>query len=473
MVPLPGFSPELFIATLALIGAVIVISALLSGLVDRTGLPQVAVFLALGAVIGPSGLGLLDVGIESPILRVVATLSLALVLFTDAVSLKFNELRSQKMLAGLVLGPGTLLSGALIAALAASWLGLPLAFAAILGAALASTDPVLLRPLLRQPGLDAPVRQALRIESGLNDAVLLPVVLVGIAVSQSGEPLALTDWLWMGFNMLVLSPAAGVLVALGAIGALELVRKRLGVRRDYESIYSLGVAFAAYAAGEAVHGSGFLSAFAAGLTIARLDLDLCDCFLEYGETTGEMLLVFTFVLFGVSIIWTGFGAADSRTLLFTAAVIVARPAAFVPALLPARIGWRNRLLIAWFGPRGLSSLLLVLLPVFAGVSGSEDLLGVCCLVVLVSIAVHGLTPVFLKAGVSKAPEPIEHITVEELKAAQSRGEATVVLDARSHRSYDDSKELAQGAVRLDPDRPATGAGRLKLDRDAILAAFCA
>ena len=78
-----------------------------------------------------------------------------------------------------------------------------------------------------------------------------------------------------------------------------------GVRRDYESLYSLGVAFAAFAAAEAVHGSGFLAAFAAGLTIAALDVELCDCFLEYGETTAEMALLFTFVLFGSSLIWSG------------------------------------------------------------------------------------------------------------------------------------------------------------------------
>src|SRR3712207_2243045 len=101
------FNPELFLSTLALIGAVIVVSALLSGFVERTGLPQVAIFLALGAAIGPLGLGLLDAGVNSPILRVVATLSLVLVLFTDAVSLDLRSVREHKLLSTLVLGPGT------------------------------------------------------------------------------------------------------------------------------------------------------------------------------------------------------------------------------------------------------------------------------------------------------------------------------------------------------------------------------
>ena len=102
------------------------------------------------------------------------------------------------------------------------------------------------------------------------------------------------------------------MVGLIGVAALDLVRKRLGVRRDYESLYSLGVAFTAFAAAETVHGSGFLAAFAAGITIAALDVELCDCFVEYGAVTAEMLLLFTFVLLGTSLIWTGFTVISGR-----------------------------------------------------------------------------------------------------------------------------------------------------------------
>ena len=126
-----------------------------------------------------------------------------------------------------------------------------------------------------------------------------------------------------------------------------------------------------------------------------IDVELCDCFLEYGETTAEMALMFTFVLFGTSLIWTGLSIAGAGTLLFAAAVFIARFVAFIPALLPAPLSWKHRLLIAWFGPRGLSSLLLVLLPVFAGLPGAEGLLTICCLVVLCSVVLHGLSPMVL------------------------------------------------------------------------------
>jgi sodium/hydrogen antiporter len=397
---MPAFSPELFVSTLALIGAVIVVSALFSGAVERSGVPQVIIFLAIGALIGPTGLGIFDAHVDSPILRVVASLSLTLVLFTDAVSLNLKEVRQEKWLAMLVLGPGTLFSAVLIAVLAWAMLGLSPARAAILAAALASTDPVLLRSFLKRPALSSGVRQALRLESGMNDAVLLPIVIVAVAILMQGG-LNAQEWGKLALNMLVLSPGIGVIIALIAIGLLEFVRKRAGVRRDYESLYSLGVAFAAFAGAEALHGSGFLAAFAAGIAISAIDVELCDCFLEYGETTAEMALLFTFVLFGTSVIWTGFTVMSPTTVAFAALAFLARFAAFIPALLPARTTWRNRMLIAWFGPRGLSSLLLVLIAVFSGVPQADQLISVCSLVVLCSILVHGFSPMFL------VPNPVE------------------------------------------------------------------
>jgi sodium/hydrogen antiporter len=515
---MPSLSPEIFLSTLALIGAVIVVSALLSGFVERSGLPQVIVFLALGAVIGPAGLKLIDAGVDSPILRVVATLSLVLVLFTDAVSLDLKEIRERKLLAVLVVGPGTIVSALLIALVGHWLLGLSFPLAAILGAALASTDPVLLRGFLRRPSLSPGVRQALRLESGMNDAVLLPIVLVAMA-ALSGERMQSTDWAGLITKVLLLSPAAGALVGLAAVASLEFVRRRLGVRRDYESIYSLGVAFAAYAAAEAVHGSGFLAAFAAGLTISALDVELCDCFLEYGETTAEMALLFTFVLFGTSLIWSGLTIAGPVTLMFTLLVFALRVVAFIPALIPAHIPWRDRGLIAWFGPRGLSSLLLVLLAVFGNVPGSRNLLTISCLVVLSSIVLHGFSPLVLlgptksagpesvesKRGDSAdltapAPVPSEHdseqtcslvcsidptgpselqpsdseyLDIAELQRLEQASVPLVVVDARTDRTFNDSELELPGAVRLHPDHAALDAERLKLPFDTTLAVLCA
>lgn len=492
-----AFDP--FLTTLALVGAVIIVSSLLSGLIERSGLPQVAVFLGLGAVLGPSGLGLIHLGLDSPILRVVATLSLALVLFTDALSIGMEHLRRYARLAILVLGPGTLLSAALMT-LAAWWLlDLSWPAAAILGAALASTDPVLLRGLLRRKDLPADAQQALRLESGLNDVVLLPVVLVAMALlgSSHGED---TSWSRMGLQLFLLGPGAGVAIGLIGVATLDLVRRRIGIRRDYESLYSLGIAFAAFAAAESFHGSGFLAAFAAGITISIFDVELCDCFREYGETTAELALLFTFVLLGSSLIWSGVTMATGPALFFAVLALLIRPAALLVSLLPTRLDRRSLWLTVWFGPRGLSSLLLVLLPIFAGVPGSRELFPVCCLVVLLSVVIHGGSLMFLgkdaaggtggTAVLPAAPPQSEapalrvlppegqeilpeRIELAEMRRLQTAGEPVIVLDVRTERSLESSGEVARDAVRLDPERAAHEAERLRLPREAWLVAFCA
>src|SRR5947207_6817580 len=200
------FNTEVLVTTLALVGIVIMIAALLSGVIERTGFPQVAVFLLIGAALGPAGLGILDLTLASPILHIVATLSLVLVLFTDAISLNLAEVRRARTLAVLVLGPGTLLSAALIAVLSWWLLGLSPGAAALLGAALASTDPVLLRGLLRRDDIPPAARQALRLESGLNDIVLLPIVLVAMAFLGASASASQLYWARLALDRFVLGP---------------------------------------------------------------------------------------------------------------------------------------------------------------------------------------------------------------------------------------------------------------------------
>ncbi len=485
-------STTLLVAALALVGAVIIIAALLSGLVERSGVPQVAIFLALGAVLGPTGLGVLDVQLGSPLLQTVATLSLALILFTDALALDPQEVRAHGRLALLLLGPGTLLSAALFAALGWALLDLPPPAAAILGAALASTDAVLLKGLLRREDL-GPARPALRLESGLNDVVLLPIVLVAMAFLPSST-LALDGGAGarLALELFLLGPGAGVAAGLVAIASLDLVRRRVGVRRDYESLYSLGVCFAAYAGAEAVHGSGFLAAFAAGLTIAVFDVELCDCFQEYGETTAELALLLTFVLLGSSLIWSGIAIAEPRTLAFAALVLLGRPAVYLTALAGTRLDRRSRWLIVWFGPRGLSTLLLVLLPIFAGATGAAQLFSVACLVVLLSVLLHGGALVWMgrarpsAAGALPAPagapansSPLDAsslegdaIRVEDLRALLAVGAPVVVADVRKEAAWSRADVLAAGARRLSPEHAADDARILGLPSDAWIVLYC-
>ena len=482
------------VAALAIIGIVIVVSALLSGLVDKSGLPHVAVFLCIGAALGPAGLGLFNTTLESTVLRVVATLSLTLVLFTDAVTLSMAEVKRNAGLAFRMLGPGTILCAALTA-LAAWWLlQIPPPQAAILGAALASTDPVLLRGLLNRRDIQSEAREALRLESGLNDVVLLPIVAVAIVFSGA-EHVDSSGFGKLAFGFFILGPGAGIAIGLLGVSALDLIRKRIGVRRDYESLYSLGIAFTAFAAAEAVHGSGFLAAFAAGLTIAALDVELCDCFIEYGGVTAEMLLLFTFVILGSSLIWTGFGELNGATIAFAAFSVLIRVPIYLLSLLRSGVNRRGRLVIAWFGPSGLSSLLLVLLAVFAGVPGSERLFAICSLIVLLSIVIHGTSPMLLARITTKQelpPEPSQlprerslpvqessqpvgkqTITLDELDQIEKSGEQVILLDVRTERSRGTSDSQAKGSVRMPPENVVLQARELNLPKDAWLIAYCA
>jgi NhaP-type Na+/H+ or K+/H+ antiporter len=481
-----AFDSTAFVAATALAGVVIVVAAALSGVVERIRVPLVALFLVLGTIIGPHALGLADFPLNSAALGAIATLGLVLVLFTDAVTLDMSEVRRHALLSTLILGPATLLTTAAVGAAGYWLLGLPVAAAAIVGAALASTDPVMMRSLLRTPGVPPTARIALGIESGLNDAVLLPVIVVAAAVAGGthGQGHAgvsvLTDVLFKG-------PLAGVVIGFLAVRLLEYVRRKFGMRRDYESLYVLGVAFTAYAAAEAIGGSGFMAAFTAGAVIAAIDVELCDCFHEYGEATAEMLLLFCFVAFGTSLIWTGLAVLEWRTLAFAAVALFARTAVLAVALLPLRMERMSRGLIVWYGPRALSSLLLVMVAVFAGVPASGQLFALVSLVVLLSVVLHGaLLAVFARhlrgeqadeaatvlPATAAAADDVR-MTVEEVARLQREREPVVVVDARAAGAWNTATTAASGSVRVEPDSAVESAAAQALPRNAWLVAYCA
>ena len=166
-----------------------------------------------------------------------------------------------------LIGPGTLVPAAITALTAWMLLGLSGPAAAILGAALASTDPVLLRTVLRSKALPDAPRLALRLETGMNDVVLLPIVIISMLLLPGGHTnvsTTATSGAGVGRSLLglfVLGPGLGALVGWVGISALAAVRSHTGVRRDYESLYALGLAFTSFAIAEAVGGSGFVAAF--------------------------------------------------------------------------------------------------------------------------------------------------------------------------------------------------------------------
>ncbi|MCH8831339.1 MAG: cation:proton antiporter [Chloroflexi bacterium] len=477
-----------FIFIFGVIAVVLTVSALASGLVERSPLSFPLIFLGLGFLLGSRGFDVLDVGPHSPFLEVVATLTLALVLFLDAVKLQITELGKRWLVPALILGPGT----ALIIAIGALPFGLFLNFGWILafigGAVLASTDPVVLREIVRDERIPRPVRQVLKIEAGMNDLVVLPVVLVLIAVATD-QGSGVGGWSVFLVKLLLLGPAIGF--AVGGLGSwvMNWMDKKMTIRREHQSLYGVGLVLAAYTAATAAGGDGFLGAFAAGLAVVMLNQSLCDCFLEYGEVTSEMAMLLAFVLFG-AVLSGLLGTVDIVPTLGLAALVIfaIRPAVLGVVLAKARMSWQAHAFVSWFGPRGLNSLLLALLVVQAGIPGSELLLATVGVVVMASVAIHGGTaaPVGVWYGRAAARETLEEerestvaglfgshegevpmVSPEELSDRLSQPDPPLVVDVRTRASYNHDGTRIPGSIRVLPDGAVEWAGDCPPGREVV------
>lgn len=478
---------------LGIVAIVLTLAALFSGIVERAPLSFPIIFLGLGFLFGGGGLKIIEIDTHSPELEVVAIVSLALVLFLDAVNVQLDELKRDWYVPMLSLGPGTLLTIAGVALAAHVLLDTSLVVSLLLGAILSSTDPVVLRDVVRDVRIPRSVRRALSVEAGMNDLVVLPIVLVLIAIltSQAGTA---ADWLLFLIRILIISPLVGL--AVGGVGAnlMGRVDARFGIRREYQALYGIGLVLAAFAAGQVVDGDGFLAAFFAGLAVTLFNVSLCDCFLEYGEVTAEMMMLLAFVLFG-AVLSTLLGTISLLPALGLAAIalIVVRPAAMWLVLQRANMSNTARGFIGWFGPRGLTSLLLALLVIQAGVPEGEWILAVTGAVVVVSVIVHGTsaTPVSAWYGRQVAGaqrtlaeerestfvglfEPdaadTDRITPERLAELLRGDDPPLVLDVRSRAHYERDDGQIPGSMRVPPDQIEEWASGY--DRDRFVVAYC-
>jgi sodium/hydrogen antiporter len=483
--------PDL-LTILALAAFVLIFAGLTEGLVSRGPLSFPAIFLGLGYLLGE--LGVIDLSPRSPMLAAVGAVALALVLFLDAVRLKLDRPPSEWLVPALVLGPGTGLCMLLVALAAHYLFDLGVAASLLLGAVLSSTDPIVVRDIVRDQRIPRAVRETLTLEAATNDVVVLPIVLVTIAVVEASAS-TLGGWALLFGRLLVLGPAIGF--AVGAAGAWSMSRadRRYGIRREYQALYGMGLVFAAFAGGDAAGGDGFLASFAAGAAIAALGLELCDCFIEYGEATSEMVMLFVFILFG-AVLSKQVTTVPLAAALALAAITIflARPAAVAFVLRRAETSPSARAFIGWFGPRGLASLLLALLAVQAGIPDGERILGIVGVVVTVSVLLHGVTATPLTSWYARrvaavtlaeervstasgllrrdddAAEPGFRIEPAELVARLAGPNPPLVLDVRSRSSYDKDPQGIPGGVRVPLDQvDEWAAGR---PREQAIVAYC-
>jgi NhaP-type Na+/H+ or K+/H+ antiporter len=475
----------------ALVALVLTVAALGAGLVERAPLSFPIIFLGLGILVGPLGLEVVELDIHSPTLETVATLTLALVLFLDAVNLEFARERKEWLVPALSLGPGTLMIVAIVAGAGIWLLDMPPVIAFLLGAVLSSTDPVVLRDIVRDRRLPSSVRQALKVEAGTNDIVVLPLVIVLAAVAR-GDVGGAGDWILFAVQLLVLGPVAGFVV--GAIGS-ELMAKadaRFGIRREYQALFGIGLVLGAYAAGVGVGGDGFLAAFAAGFAVTILDKELCDCFLEFGEAAAEMAMLLAFVMFGIVVsdalglltVWQGVTMA-------VITIVIARPLSLglLLSLRGVAVSRHARAFIAWFGPRGLNSLLFALLVVLSDVPGSGLLFAATGAVVVASVFAHGVSATPLTAWYTRKlasatlaeeredlasglfaahVDDVDRIDVDEFHTLLESDEPPVVIDVRSRSQYQRDAGTIPGSVRVMLDDLSEWEATQRTKRLAVL-----
>lgn len=377
-----------FAELVMVIGALLVVAAALSGLMRGTVL-SISV-LAVGLGIALSLADAVSVDPENKDVFHVVELALILTLFSDGLLVERELLRQHwgaPARALTIAMPITLLLIALPTKLLFSELSWSEAL--LVGAILAPTDPVVTSSVVSARGVPERVRHTLNIESGLNDGLALPLVLVLLVFATAGdEP---------GIEALELAgeTVVGALLGVGfGVGAAWL-RPRLpreGLVARYEGVFALGVALMAFGLADATYGNGLIAAFVAGIALAAREEEMPAAFLHFNEGLSAVLQTVTFFLFGALIVATGFdGSVPALAALVVAALLVARPLAVGLAMIGTQLPRAERAFIAWFGPKGVASMLFALIALESTAPDRTLLFDIASFVILSSIAAHGLT----------------------------------------------------------------------------------
>lgn len=363
----------------------LVVAVLLSGLAERTVLSTAVLFLVVGIVAG--GTDLLGLQPEDPLVVRLAELALFSVLFTDGMRVGARDLTTAWRLPGraLLLGmPLTLFFTALFAHYVA---GLPWPESFLVGAVLSPTDPVFASAIVGREEVPRRLRRLLNVESGLNDGLALPVVLVLLAVVGQQN---LETWKLVG------ELGLGVAIGIGVPWiALRLERTRLfDLSAAYEPLYAVSVGLLVLALSYVAHANLFLAAFSAGVTTVTVSPHFKEAFHEFGELITELLKLAAILVFGALISPAFLGEISAGGYVFAIlALLLVRPLALGASFVGSSIGMREWAAAAWFGPKGFASVVYGLLVLESGVGGADEMFHLIALVVVASILLHSSTDV--------------------------------------------------------------------------------
>lgn len=375
----------------------IAVCLLAYGLVERrlstTPITGPIAFVALGLLASPGGLGIFDTDSTNvvSVVDVVFQGTLILVLFTDAAALHFTSWKHDAGLPGRLLGIGlplTIAFGAVIAAV----LFTDLSFweAAIIAAIIAPTDAALGQAVISNPRVPERIRQALDVESGLNDGISLPFVLIfiGLAETSSGSGA-------IGTFIREIGVAVGVGAVVGLVGGWLLIKAANAgwMGSAWSSLEVIVIATIAFAVADGAGGSGFIATFVAGLTYGTVTRGRLHRNEAVASDLGGGLVQISFLLFGALVLETAIGAATWQAFVMALlGLTVVRIGPVALAMIGMKLSAPTLLYLGWFGPRGLATIVFAALVVeSADIPGIETIVTVAAITVGLSVVLHGVT----------------------------------------------------------------------------------
>jgi sodium/hydrogen antiporter len=384
---------------LLIFAATLLVAVLFSALAGRTVLSTAVLFLAVGFALGPETSGVLQLDATSPEVSAIAEIALFVVLFTDGMKVGWPDLRSAWRLPGRALGWGLPLTLLITALLAHFLVGLDWPEAFLIGAVLAPTDPVFAAALVGNDKVPSRLRHLLNVESGVNDGLALPFVVVFLAISTGTKDLHLGE---LALELLA-GTAIGIIIPLVVIKAL---RTRLFAATGvYEPIVPIAIGLLVFAICSVTSANLFLAAFAAGITVATVGETEKEAFHEFGEIISELLKLLALMVFGALLSWKLFGEVAWTGWLFAIlALVLARPAALFVSFLGSGLSMREQVAAMWFGPKGFASVVYVLLVVSSGIPEGDLIFHLVAITIALSIVAHSSTDVLVARSFDRPDE---------------------------------------------------------------------
>ncbi|HEV2097867.1 MAG TPA: cation:proton antiporter [Stellaceae bacterium] len=379
----------------AILAAFLLIYSAVAGRVERSWLSGPMVFTAIGLLLGPYGLGVVRLNLGAEGLRTLAELTLAMVLFTDAANADFDIVRrnigvpERLLLIGL---PLTIVFGFLVAMLL--FPGLALLEMALLAAILAPTDAALGKPVVTNPAVPAVMREGLNIESGLNDGICVPIVvlLLGLAVETQIVHAPTTHAIRVVVEELGIGALVGLALTWLTTLMLQFAARQGWISEHWEEVPIVALAAACFAAAQAAGGSGFIACFVGGLLLSGLRQCHKEELLRGAVATGEALALLTWIAFGIGALAPIVGRLTWPALLYALlSLTVIRMGPVLLCLAGTGMRIADKLFIAWFGPRGLATIVFGVIILNEKLPGNDTIITVAGGTVLLSVFAHGVT----------------------------------------------------------------------------------